>query len=101
MSEQRFQRGRRQTVLVTQRRQVAIGQQSTLIDDEDAVADGLHIGDDVGGEQDGTIRTQPPEQLTEGHHLQWIEAMGGFVQQQHGRVVDQGRGQSHALAIAG
>ena len=66
----------------------AIAQESTVVNDEDAVTDGFDIGDDVGGEQDSPVLLQLGKQITEGHHLQRIEPVGGFVEEQHGWIVD-------------
>ena len=71
------------------------------VDDQHRVGEALDLLQDVRREQDGaTGRGHAPQQL---HHVQplaWVHAVEGFVEQQHGGVVDQCAGQLGTLAHA-
>ncbi len=61
----------------------------------------LDLLQDVGGEQDGaSFVTHAPQQVHQLHALAGVHAVERLVQEQHGRVVDEGGRHLHALAHA-
>lgn len=71
-----------------------------LVDDDDAVADGFDFFEDVGGEDDGFVGGHRLYQLSHFVLLVGVEAIGGLVEDEHLGVVDDGLGDSDALAVA-
>ena len=67
--------------------------------DEDALGDPLHLLQDVGGEEDRpALAGQVAEQVHHVEALARIHPVEGLVEDQDGRVVDEGRGHLGALA---
>ncbi len=71
-----------------------------LVDDDDAVADGFDFFEDVGGEDDGFVCGHGLYQLSHFVLLVGVEAVGGLVEDEHLGVVDDGLGDTDALAVA-
>src|SRR4029077_6855428 len=74
--------------------------QLASVDDDDLPAGLFHLGDDVGAEHDGVIAGEAFEQVPGLVDLLGVESSGGFVENQHVRVVNDGLRQSHPLAVA-
>jgi hypothetical protein len=74
------------------------GHQLAVVDDADAVAQLFRHVQQVGGNEDGDAarcgRQQAFLHIARGAR---IEAVDGFIEYQHGRIVDQGAGQAQAF----
>jgi len=75
------------------------GFDAAVVDDEDAGAGEFDFGEDVGGEEDGVVFAEFLDEVADGADLIGIEADGGFVEDEEVGVVDEGVGESDALAI--
>ena len=78
----------------------AVGDEASARDDEDAGTGAFDLGDDVGAEEDGAVLGELGDEGAGGAHLGGVEPVGGFVEDEDGRVVDEGGGEAHPLAIA-
>ena len=67
------------------------------VDDEDAVGDLAHLGQDVRREDDGVLAPEFGDQLADLEALLRVEAGRRLVQNEHGRLVDDGLRQADAL----
>ena len=77
-----------------------IGNETALVDDDDAVADGLHLGKDMGGEDNGVIGAQVADQVADLDDLLRVQTDGGLVKDQHLGIADESLGDAHSLAVA-
>lgn len=78
----------------------AVGDEPASGDDQDARTDAFDLGDDMGAEQDGAVRGELGDEGAGGAHLGGVEAVGGFVEDEDRRVVDDGGGEPDALAVS-
>ncbi len=78
----------------------AIGHDPSLVDDEDAVARGLHLGQDVGAEDDRLGPAHFLDQLPDLHDLVGVQSGRGLIEDEHLGIVDHRLGQADALAVA-
>ena len=79
----------------------ALGEDLAAIHDRDARAQLLELGQDVARDQDRLAeRPQLAQELAQLHPGPRVEARGGLVEQQDGRVVDEGVGEAQALLHA-
>jgi hypothetical protein len=91
---------------VQQRRHAATRHAAACRDDDDLVAQLLHLLHDVCGEDDAFAAAlgaaQPAQRLSQGAGGQHVQPVGGLVQHDVGGVVHEGAGQRrlHALALA-
>ena len=76
------------------------GRDASLVDDEDAAAGHFHLGENVGGKQDGVPLAQVFDQLPHLADLVRIEADGRLVEDEQIRIMQERVGQTHALAVA-
>src|SRR6266567_721090 len=75
--------------------------QLPLVDDGDAVADGLHFAQFVGGEENGfAFVFEALDDFAHLHAAQRVQAAGGFVQNEKLGVVNEGLRQADALLHA-
>jgi hypothetical protein len=76
--------------------------QPSADEDADAVADGLHLAEQMGGEQHRhpALGGDTPDQLQHLRHALRVDADGRLVQNQHVGVLDQGVGDAEALEHA-
>ena len=77
----------------------ALGLDPSVADDDHSVGDGLDLGQQVRGEQDGAaavgeVAQQPPHPA----HPFGVEAVGGLVEDQDLRVAEQRVGEAEALS---
>ena len=70
------------------------------IDNDDFAAGLLDFGEDVGAENDGVVAGEAGDELAGFALLLGIEAGGGLIENQHGRVMDDGLGDADALPVA-
>ena len=77
-----------------------LGHHPALVDDHHPPAGHLHLGQDVGGEHDRVLASQALDQLAGLDDLLGVEARGGLVEDEHVRVVEDGLGEAHPLAVA-
>ena len=78
-----------------------IGNHDLAVVDDDHLAAGLlDFGQDVGAENDGVIAGEAGDQLAGFALLFGIEAGGGLIENQHGRVVNDRLGDADALPVA-
>ncbi len=71
-----------------------------MINDDHAPAGGLDLGEDVSAEQDGMFFAEVADEFTNLADLIRVEAVGGFVEDEELWAVDEGIGQSDALAVS-
>ena len=76
------------------------GHQLAFGDDHHQLAGLLHLGQDVGAEDDGMLRGQVLDHFAGLDDLVRIESAGGLIQDQNVRVVDDGLGEPDALPVA-
>ena len=77
---------------------VPAGQQSAVFDDAHAVADVGQLGQDVAGNKNRLAKAlQPTQEITHLDSGTWVEAAGGFVEEQHLRVVQEHASQAQSL----
>ena len=76
------------------------GHHPAVVDDEDAVAHRLDLGQDVGAEDDGVGPGQVPDEGADLDDLLGVQAHSGLVQNDDLRVPQQGLGDAHPLAVA-
>ena len=85
---------------VDQGRRLLVGDDPAVGDDDGPRADGIHLLQDVGGDDDHLVGRHGLDQLAHLVLLVRVEAVGGLVQDQHRRVVQDGLGQADAAAKA-
>ncbi len=78
----------------------ALGHDPALVQDEHPVAGGLHLLQDVGGEDDRLLLAQALDELADLDDLVGVQPGGGLVQDEDLGVVDDGLGQAGALPEA-
>jgi len=78
----------------------AVGLDLAMVHDHDAVADALDFWEDVGADEHGLIFCQITDHRARFTDLGGVEPVGGFIEDQDGRVMDQGPGKSDALFVA-
>src|SRR5262249_5182707 len=71
-----------------------------LIDDDDELARGGDLGQDVGAENDGVLAGKVVDELAGLDDLLGVEAGGGLIEDQNVRVVNERLSEAHALAIS-
>jgi len=59
----------------------------------------LHFGQDMGGEDHPMLITQLPDEIAYFHDLIWIQSVGGFIQNDDGRFVDDGLCDADTLLV--
>ena len=80
----------------------AVVNQGAVLHQEDLVGDVLHIGDDVGGQQDQAVFRQLADEVAEADALLGVQTGGGLVQDENFGVVEHGLGDARpALHAAG
>ena len=81
--------------------QRGLGHGPAVVDDDDVVGGLGDLGEDVAGDQDGPpFGGQAAEQVAQPPDALRIQAVGGLVEDQHGRVAEQGGGQAEPLPHA-
>src|SRR5437764_11538813 len=80
--------------------EAAGGGDLAAVDDDGLVAGDLHLGQDVGREQDGVLLAQLADQLARRADLSGVEAGGRLVEDEDGGAVEQDVGEADALAVA-
>ena len=80
----------------------AVGEQAALADDDDALGQRLDVVHVVGREQHGhaLLAVEPPHELAHGELRRRIEADRRLVEEQDRGIVQQGRGELRAHALA-
>ena len=89
-----------QGVAVEQLGEAAFDDEPPMVQDRDAVADALDVGQDVGGEQDGGLAAQRGDQLQDVPAALGVEGAHRLVQDDDGRLVDERPGDPEPLAHA-
>ena len=79
---------------------VLVGHDLAARDDDDPVADGLRLLEDVGGEDDGLFGGHVLDEVAHLVLLVGVEAVGRLVEDQHRRIVEQRLGEADALLVA-
>ncbi len=77
----------------------AFGDDPPAVEDQHPSAEQLHLGQDVGREQQRVLAAELPDQLADGDDLLRIEPDGRLVENQHLRVVQDRPGEADALAV--
>ena len=75
-------------------------QNLSVVDHNQLIAHRLHVLNDVGGQQDQPLPGGLGEQVAKVDALLRVQAHGGLVEDQEGRVPQQGLGDAHPLALA-
>ena len=78
----------------------AEGRQLPVGDHEDLVADGLHLGQDVGAEQNCMGLAQLPDELPDLNDLEGVQPHRGLIQNDDSGAAQQRLGNAHPLAVA-
>ena len=78
----------------------AAGRQFPAGEDQQVAADGLHLAEDVAGQEDGVAPAQFPHQPPDLDHLRRVKPGGGFVQDDELRAAQQGLRDAHPLAVS-
>ena len=86
--------------LLFQTLRVAEGHQFPVGDDEDLVADGLNLRENVGAEDHGVGLAQLSDEVPDLDDLQGVQAHGGLIQNDDLGAAQQGLGDAHPLAVA-
>src|SRR5205823_10121315 len=76
------------------------GGDRALRDDERLLADGGHVGKDVGGEHDGVLAGERFDELAYLDDLGGIETDGGLVEDEHLGIAEQRLGEADALLLS-
>jgi hypothetical protein len=69
-------------------------------EDDDAVADALDLGEDVAADEDRAVLREFFDEAAGLVDLRGVQAVGGLVQEQDGRVVEERGGEADALLVA-
>ncbi len=77
-----------------------VGDHPSVIDDENPLADGFDFGQDVGRQDHGVVLSELGNELTNLDDLVGIETDGGFIEDEHRRLVNERARQTDPLAIA-
>ena len=85
--------------LLAQSLRRSLGHDVAAVDDHHPIAQQLHLGQDVGGDQQRALPTQLADQLADGDDLLGVQTHRRLVQHQHSLLVAGGRGQTHPLAV--
>ena len=64
------------------------GEERPAVDNHDAVTGQAHLGQNVGGEDHGAPAVHGADQAAKLRGLVWVQADGGFIQDQHGRIME-------------
>ena len=78
----------------------AISNNLALINNDGSAACGVHFLENVGGEKNGLGLTEAFDELTDLVFLIGIESVGGFVEYQDIRVVQQGLGEAGTVTVS-
>ena len=78
----------------------AVGHNAAVVDNQDALAHGLHLGQDVGAQDNRVVAAQVFDEGAAFNNLLGVQAHGGLVQNEHRGVANQGLGNAHALLVA-
>ena len=82
-------------------REGGLGDGPAVADDDDVVGGLGDLGEDVAGDQDGpSFGGQAAEQVAQPPDALRVQAVGGLVEDQHGRVAEQRGGQAEPLPHA-
>src|SRR5204863_5025245 len=73
--------------------------QATIQQNGYAVRNLFDLAEDMRGYQDGMGGGKGPDQFAHLNDLAWVKAIGGFVQEEQRRVVEQRLGNGDPLAI--
>ena len=77
-----------------------VGDEPAFVDEEDAIADGLDLREDVRREDDRVVRAEPADQVAHLCLLIRIETGPRLVEDEDVGLVHEGRGEAHALPVA-
>ncbi len=77
-----------------------VGDELAVGDDDDLVADLLHLGEDVAGEDDRVLFAELADQVADLNDLLGVQTHRRLVQDDDGREPQNGLGQAHPLAVA-
>src|SRR5262249_38342982 len=81
-------------------REILIQADAAKVDNDHSTANGFHLGENVRGKQDRVLIAQLLDEREGLADLQGVQASGGLIKNQDGRIVDHGVGQADALAIS-
>ena len=81
-------------------RRRALGDDAALVDDQDAVAGHFDLGEDMRGDDDGHAAAEAGDEIADDEDLMRIQADGGLVHDNDGRLGEDGFGDADALAVA-
>ena len=79
--------------------QVAAGGQLPVGQNQDAGADGLHLAEDMAGQDDGVAFAQLLDQAAHLNHLRRVQPHGGLIQNDDLGAAQQRLGDAHPLAV--
>src|SRR6267378_6068228 len=89
-------------VLIAKLREGSLGEQLSVVDDADGVAELFDLAHDVGGENDGlAVVTAFADERGNGTSGHDVEAVGGLVEDHDGWIVDEGPGDGSLLLHTG
>ena len=83
-----------------QLRRAAVGDDFAVVDDRHPVAGRLGLAQDMGGEDDGLLPADAPDDFPDFDDLVGVQARGRLIQDQYFRIVHHGMRQPHALLVA-
>jgi len=73
---------------------------TSLVDDENLLTRLLNFGKDVGAQDDGVIAGETLDEIASLVDLLGVQSGGGFIQNQHIRIVNNGLRQTNALPVS-
>src|SRR5690606_1940357 len=86
--------------LATQRVGSSVGNDLTLVNDEDSIASRFYFRKDVRTKDYGLFAPQLADELSNLDDLVRVQSRGRFIQDQHLRVVDHGLSEAYALPVS-
>ena len=76
------------------------GFDASTVDDDDLITQLGDLAEDVGGDEDGVLLSEAGDEFADGADLVRVEAVSGLVEDEEGRLVDEGVGDADPLAVA-
>jgi len=78
----------------------AVGSYLASDEDDDAIAGAFDFGEDMGANQGGSVVGEFSDEGSGVVYLCWIKPVGGFIEDEDLWIMDEGRSEPDALAIA-
>ncbi len=86
--------------MLLQRLGGVVGHEFAVGNNNDLIADGLYLGEDVAGKNDGMILAESPNQIADLRNLFGIQSHRWLIQNQNGRKAQNGLRKPHTLFVA-